>query len=296
MTALSCAAAGDSRMALNALRQGFGVFGRNKMGAGCGNVACDHSGCVIGKRTFVSASNKTKPHGALCPCDVCKPAQQGSTALARTGNHGPKCGCEFCRYKNVVIPGQRNFSTSLNKMGHPEMCPCEFCRPKSTIIPGRRNFSTALTKNNNHGPGCPCNTCAGSLASSGSSVQRSSSQRSFSTEASSSDDVDPTTARIKEMVTDNEICLFMKGNPIFPQCGFSRLACEVLKREGFEGKFYSFDVLSDHTIREGVKVFSDWPTVPQLYVKGEFIGGCDIVKEMHLSGELKETLADVKKE
>ncbi|CAD7947235.1 unnamed protein product [Amoebophrya sp. A25] len=111
-------------------------------------------------------------------------------------------------------------------------------------------------------------------------------KRSF---AASTDD--PSHAKIKELVDKNPVLLFMKGNPIFPQCGFSRTVCEVLKREGLEGKFHSVNVLENPDIREGVKSFSDWPTIPQLYVNGEFVGGCDIVLEMHRQGELKDVLS-----
>jgi len=85
----------------------------------------------------------------------------------------------------------------------------------------------------------------------------------------------------------------MKGNPIFPQCGFSRTVCEVLRREGFEGQYESVNVLENEDIRENVKTYSDWPTIPQLYVNGEFVGGCDIVLDMHRQGELKDVLAKV---
>lgn len=96
--------------------------------------------------------------------------------------------------------------------------------------------------------------------------------------------------RIKQDITDNEIVLFMKGTPVFPQCGFSAVVVQVLSHLGV--KFKGVDVLSDPSIRQGIKEFSDWPTIPQLYVKGEFVGGCDIVREMYQSGELQQLLAD----
>lgn len=95
--------------------------------------------------------------------------------------------------------------------------------------------------------------------------------------------------QIKQTVTDNEIVLFMKGNANFPQCGFSGKAIQILT--ALEAQFVTVDVLSNDEIRQGVKEYSNWPTVPQLYVKGEFIGGCDIMTEMYESGELKDALA-----
>ncbi|MBP7670311.1 Grx4 family monothiol glutaredoxin [Ferrovibrio sp. MS7] len=94
--------------------------------------------------------------------------------------------------------------------------------------------------------------------------------------------------RIKQDITDNDIVLFMKGTPVFPQCGFSAVVVQVLSHLGV--KFKGVDVLSDPSIRQGIKEFSDWPTIPQLYVKGEFVGGCDIVREMYQSGELQQLL------
>lgn len=93
---------------------------------------------------------------------------------------------------------------------------------------------------------------------------------------------------IKETISSNDVVLFMKGNKDFPQCGFSAVTSHILTNLGVE--FYDIDVLSSPDIRQGIKDFSDWPTIPQLYVKGEFIGGCDIVKEMFESGELAELL------
>ena len=92
--------------------------------------------------------------------------------------------------------------------------------------------------------------------------------------------------RIKDFNKNNEVVLYMKGNPTFPQCGFSSTVVQILKHIGVN--FQSYDVLQDEDLREGVKKYSNWPTIPQLYVKEEFIGGCDIVKEMHESGELLE--------
>ena len=95
---------------------------------------------------------------------------------------------------------------------------------------------------------------------------------------------------IKEQVTQNRVVLYMKGTPQFPQCGFSATVAEVLKRCGVT-QYASFNVLQDEALRQGVKAFSNWPTVPQLYVNGEFVGGCDIVREMYQSGELQQLLA-----
>ncbi|MDH3241840.1 MAG: Grx4 family monothiol glutaredoxin [Alphaproteobacteria bacterium] len=95
--------------------------------------------------------------------------------------------------------------------------------------------------------------------------------------------------RISDEVTGNDVVLFMKGTPVFPQCGFSATVVQVLSLMGV--KFKGVDVLADSDIREGIKAYSNWPTIPQLYVKGEFLGGCDIVREMYESGELGEVLA-----
>jgi monothiol glutaredoxin len=100
---------------------------------------------------------------------------------------------------------------------------------------------------------------------------------------------DPVQERIEREISGHDIVLFMKGTPVFPQCGFSNLVVQVLSRLGV--KFKGIDVLSDPALRQGIKAFSDWPTVPQLYVKGEFVGGCDIVREMFETGELAELLA-----
>ena len=97
-----------------------------------------------------------------------------------------------------------------------------------------------------------------------------------------------TRQRIQTEVDTNDVLLFMKGTPVFPQCGFSAAVIQVLSH--LQVKFNSVNVLEDMDIREGIKHYSDWPTIPQLYVKGEFIGGCDIVKEMFEKGELKTLL------
>ena len=97
---------------------------------------------------------------------------------------------------------------------------------------------------------------------------------------------DKTKDIIQKHINENEVCLFMKGTPDAPQCGFSMAVCNMLKI--LEVNFKGVNVLEDQSLREGVKVYSDWPTIPQLYVKNEFIGGCDIVKEMYESGELKK--------
>ncbi|HEX4846582.1 MAG TPA: Grx4 family monothiol glutaredoxin [Novosphingobium sp.] len=99
-----------------------------------------------------------------------------------------------------------------------------------------------------------------------------------------------TNARIAEIVSGNDVVLFMKGTPLFPQCGFSSRAVAILEHLGvtYEG----VDVLQDMEIRQGIKAFSDWPTIPQLYVKGEFVGGSDIMMEMYEAGELQQMLAD----
>lgn len=96
--------------------------------------------------------------------------------------------------------------------------------------------------------------------------------------------------QIKETVTTNDVVLFMKGTKTMPQCGFSSKVAGVLNYMGVE--FADVNVLADETMRQGIKEFSDWPTVPQLYVKGEFVGGCDIITEMTLSGELDTLLAE----
>tara|TARA_B100000700_G_scaffold251911_1_gene283173 strand:- start:247 stop:564 length:318 start_codon:yes stop_codon:yes gene_type:complete len=95
-------------------------------------------------------------------------------------------------------------------------------------------------------------------------------------------------AEIKSLIDKNNICLFMKGTPETPQCGFSMAVSNILKH--LNVKFEGVNVLENEKIRQGIKDYSDWPTIPQLYIKGEFIGGCDIVKEMFEKGELKKLL------
>jgi len=97
--------------------------------------------------------------------------------------------------------------------------------------------------------------------------------------------------RIKELINEHPVVLFMKGNPKFPQCGFSSLACQILDASGVQ--YHTLDVLQDQEIREGIKVFSNWPTIPQLYIKGEFIGGSDIMREMYEAGELAKVFSDI---
>ena len=94
--------------------------------------------------------------------------------------------------------------------------------------------------------------------------------------------------KIQDTISNNDVVLYMKGKKEFPQCGFSAAVVQILNRVGVD--FIAIDVLSDPEIHQGIKEFSDWPTIPQLYVKGEFIGGCDIVKEMYNSSELQELL------
>jgi len=96
----------------------------------------------------------------------------------------------------------------------------------------------------------------------------------------------PVLANIRETVEGNDVLLFMKGSPQFPQCGFSAAVIQMLNFMGVE--YHTVDVLSDAEVREGIKVYSNWPTIPQLYVKGEFVGGCDILREMFEKGELTE--------
>ena len=98
--------------------------------------------------------------------------------------------------------------------------------------------------------------------------------------------------KIKSLIEQNNVCLFMKGTPESPQCGFSMAVSNVLKHLNI--KFIGINVLEDENLRQGIKDFSDWPTIPQLYVKGEFIGGSDIVKEMFEKGELKELFINKK--
>jgi len=96
---------------------------------------------------------------------------------------------------------------------------------------------------------------------------------------------------IKELITNNAICLFMKGTADAPQCGFSMAVANILKH--LKVNFKDVDVLTSDELRQGIKTFSDWPTIPQLYIKGKFIGGCDIVKEMFETGELQKILKEI---
>jgi monothiol glutaredoxin len=96
--------------------------------------------------------------------------------------------------------------------------------------------------------------------------------------------------RIKRDLADNDVVLYMKGTPVFPQCGFSAAVVQVLSHLGV--KFKGIDILVDPALRQGIKEFTNWPTIPQLYVKGEFVGGCDIVREMYETGELQDLLRD----
>ena len=101
---------------------------------------------------------------------------------------------------------------------------------------------------------------------------------------------DNTKNTIQDHIDNNDVCLFMKGTPDSPQCGFSMVVTNILKH--LEVNFKGINVLEDQNLREGVKVFSDWPTIPQLYIKKEFVGGCDIIKEMYENGELKKVFDD----
>ena len=101
---------------------------------------------------------------------------------------------------------------------------------------------------------------------------------------------DNTKNTIQDHIDNNEVCLFMKGTPDSPQCGFSMVVTNILKH--LEVNFKGINVLENQSMREGIKVFSDWPTIPQLYIKKEFVGGCDIVKEMYENGELKKIFED----
>ncbi len=100
----------------------------------------------------------------------------------------------------------------------------------------------------------------------------------------------PVFQSIQQEIDDNPVVLFMKGTPMFPQCGFSAAVVGALSQ--MEVKFKGIDVLKDEHLREGIKSFADWPTIPQLYVKGEFVGGCDIIKEMFETGELQKLFKD----
>jgi len=98
--------------------------------------------------------------------------------------------------------------------------------------------------------------------------------------------------KIKDLIKNNDVCLFMKGTPDSPQCGFSMAVSNALKH--LKVNFNGINVLEDENLRQGIKEFSDWPTIPQLYIKGEFVGGCDIVKEMFEKGELTNLLKEKK--
>lgn len=98
--------------------------------------------------------------------------------------------------------------------------------------------------------------------------------------------------KLQEIISNNDVCLFMKGVPEAPQCGFSMTVTNILKHLNIN--FKGINVLEDQNIRQGIKDYSDWPTIPQLYIKGEFIGGCDIIKEMFENGELKNLLVNKK--
>jgi monothiol glutaredoxin len=100
----------------------------------------------------------------------------------------------------------------------------------------------------------------------------------------------PVFDRIRDEISKNDVLLFMKGTPVFPQCGFSAAVVDALSEVGV--KFHSINILVDPEMREGIKAFSQWPTIPQLYVKGEFVGGCDIIREMAETGELEQLLKD----
>ena len=101
---------------------------------------------------------------------------------------------------------------------------------------------------------------------------------------------DKTKSLIQNHIENNDVCLFMKGTPDAPQCGFSMAVSNMLKI--LEVNFQGINVLEDQSLREGIKTYSDWPTIPQLYIKKEFVGGCDIVKEMYETGELKKILSE----
>ncbi len=100
----------------------------------------------------------------------------------------------------------------------------------------------------------------------------------------------PAFEQIESEIKENDVVLFMKGTPVFPQCGFSAAVVQVLNHVGVP--FKGINVLDDMAVREGIKEFSSWPTIPQLYVKGEFVGGCDIIREMFETGELAQTFTD----
>ncbi|GAV20471.1 monothiol glutaredoxin [Mariprofundus micogutta] len=105
---------------------------------------------------------------------------------------------------------------------------------------------------------------------------------------------DPVQEQIDQVVKNNDVVLFMKGTPDFPQCGFSQRVAGILS--GYGVPFAAVNVLLSEEVRQGIKTYADWPTIPQLYIKADFVGGCDIVTEMHENGELEELLAPLKKE
>jgi len=109
------------------------------------------------------------------------------------------------------------------------------------------------------------------------------------TEQTNSSEEPSVEEQIKQTVTDNQVVLFMKGNANFPQCGFSGKAIQIL--QALDAEFVTVDVLSNDQVREGIKTYSNWPTIPQLYINGEFLGGSDIMTEMYESGELKQSLS-----
>jgi monothiol glutaredoxin len=133
-----------------------------------------------------------------------------------------------------------------------------------------------------------------SSSSSSSSSDSGGSHDDFAPKKKAVDGEDEALAMIKQHVESNHVMLYMKGNPAQPMCGFSATVVSILKKEGVD--FSSVNVLEYPAIREGVKKYADWPTIPQLYVNGEFVGGCDIITSMHASGELKDLLAEEKKE
>ena len=96
--------------------------------------------------------------------------------------------------------------------------------------------------------------------------------------------------QIRKQLSENDVVLYMKGTAVFPQCGFSAAVVQILSEMGIG--FFDVNVLEDNIIRQGIKDFTEWPTIPQLYVKGEFVGGCDIIREMHESGELQKLMED----
>mmetsp|Transcript_53795 Transcript_53795/g.64910 ORF Transcript_53795/g.64910 Transcript_53795/m.64910 type:complete len:169 (-) Transcript_53795:256-762(-) len=147
--------------------------------------------------------------------------------------------------------------------------------------------------------GCAFTVPSTTFGSKSVSITSVNSASSYSTRLNLSSDGDfiqetpeVTRGRIQKLVDDNPVLLFMKGTKIFPQCGFSNTACQILQTYNID--FQTVDVLSDEAIRSGVKDFSQWPTIPQLYVAGEFIGGSDIMIEMYQSGELGEMIEKAK--